>query len=1048
LTRPVFGQGLPQLRNFDPQDGDQVLIDPSFYPSDDIEDFNTYAGLVVHIPSGQSLALISDVSKDGKDLPWSGLSSSPLAGFYRYATKDEVRISLSMAGALGIELVEIGDAGNLPDQNGYGAVAYPFSIGRTEVTVSQYANFLNAVARFIPPDDLNYAHIESLWNRDMRGGKSKAGPQIERIEQSKGVYSYQVFDGASDQAIANVSWFQAARFTNWLHNGMPSSTAPTLDPGTETGAYLLNGQLSGIFNRELGAKFWIPTEDEWYKAAYYDPTKEGQPYWRYPTSSDTLPALDRSNISEATNAANYNAITFDELKLLDVGSFPQSKSYYGTLDQAGGLWEWNDSITLNAAGIANSRGVRGGSWSLGLLNPGKEVRRDYTPDETDDDTGFRIASSEPGLQLESVRAPLSPGSSLQPNTPHTYAKPQPFWGSRKPNHPDAELALARVGDPANPVDAATGFGAVQYTFNIGKYETTVAEFALFLNSVATDPNAPQYILDLYQADMADPSEDPGKLIAQVEINGRYRYDVAEGRDRLPIGWVNWFAAARYANWLHNGAGLGADTETGAYSLNGASTGVFYRNPTARYWIPSEDEWYKAAYFDPTNTPSLYWKYATRSNKLPDDAPGMFDAVNAANYNSQRAEGDVYVPVGSYVNSASFYGAYDMSGNVWEWNDAVIETPDPKAGKPDSRGVRGGSYSQGILAVENSTRRDYPTGYRLESGYLAYTDDDTGFRIASAVNLSNVGGQSAAWNADMIPGTIPQSVDFLKTLQLSVARTDQHPGRGGTGVDFGFRSVGDEARAELWLINNAAPADQRSLTVDRLFDDSRASGWRGSEYASMGTTVASQSLIPVGRWEPVARVGGKTLVAEAVEIVGNTLTATFAGGVQARYSTGSTGVSAFSAGTGDIVVTVQRLGLFDNALAFYECDPITGAIQFEGELLQPGDPSYLAASLSLARAQNLFLSSAQLPGYGDEAVYADLPLAPGTSYGILLLPRNETAKIVSSFSKANRNDWVAMVGMSDDIRGTVFAIEDQMPGRADRDYNDLIVSFTALDFSLG
>jgi formylglycine-generating enzyme required for sulfatase activity len=88
-------------------------------------------------------------------------------------------------------------------------------------------------------------------------------------------------------------------------------------------------------------------------------------------------------------------------------------------------------------------------------------------------------------------------------------------------------------------------------------------------------------------------------------------------------------------------------------------------------------------------------------------------------------------VGSYSNSPSHYGTFDMSGNLWKWNDAIIDSPSPETGQPDSRGVRAGSFSQGLLAIANSTRRDYPTGYRAPDGYLFYSDDDTGFLLASA-----------------------------------------------------------------------------------------------------------------------------------------------------------------------------------------------------------------------------------------------------------------------------------------------------------------------------
>lgn len=946
-----------------------------------------------------------------------------------------------------LDLVAIGDPGNSPDSsNGFGSVNYLYSIGRTEVTVQQYVDFLNAVARFVP-DGGDYAHLRSLWNESMGGKKSKAGTQVQRILIEPGKYQYNAGEAASQQPIANTTWYASARFANWLHNGRPTATSPSLDPGTETGAYALNGRTSGIYTKQPSAKYWIPAEDEWYKAAYYDPSRPTEsPYWKFPTRSDEQPSLDRQNLTTAHNLSNYNAITFDkpEPKLLDVGSIASTRSYYGTYDQAGSLWEWNDSIIQNAQGNANSRGVRGGSWSLGLLNPGKDVRRDYTPDEIDDDTGFRIASSEVGQQ--SAQANETDSTSIPASSySHRYRTPLPFWGSPNLVHRDQKQHLIQVANPGNTADSRTGFGRVDYTFRIGKYETTVSEYVAFLNAKAFDLDAKQFMQDLYQDEMSEPLEDPGVLITRKSDTGRWVYTAADGRENLPIGWVNWFSAARYVNWLHNGADALADTESGAYELNGASTGIFYRTANARYWIPSEDEWYKAAYHDPENSPEYYWKYATRSNNLPDDTKNAFLGPNAANYNDKQDNGNVYVPVGSYKNSVSYYGAYDMTGNVWEWNDAVIETPVPKNNRPDSRGVRGGSYSQGIVAVESSTRRDYPSGYRLPD-YLAYNDDDTGFRIASAINLTEIGGQSQTWQAGFQSGSQANSLVFSAPLNLNLSRLDRESNTTLAKVSFGLQSVGTSN--PVWLLDQSIAASSMSLSIDKLFNDDLVTGWKSTEYASMGSIGSVQSLVASGEWKPVARIADQVLFAERIDISGNTATASFAGGYKARLSTGSTGLNTVTPGAGDVIVTIQRLGAFSNALAFHECDPVTGAVIVENKIFKPGDQGYLNAALTSSKANNLYLSPDRLPNYMGETIYTDIPLVSGKAYGLVLLPNGNSGQMMSSFSAANPGQWVAMAAMSDDTRGSVFGIEDLPFGNSDRDYNDLIVSITGLSVNLG
>ncbi len=637
---------------------------------------------------------------------------------------------------LQFSLLVVGNPGNPADQtsNGsFGSVGYEYSVSRTETIVAQYVQFLNAVARYVP-DDTRYDYLRDLWDPEMQDGHV-IGSQINRSGSlSTGGYVYSAALGADQLPIANVSWFNAARFVNWLNNGQPTSATFLADPGTETGAYTLNGNDTAVVITRTGtAKYWLPSEDEWYKAAFYDASlPAGNQYWKFPTRSNDQPYNGIPRELGGANAANYNAITAPEgQKLVAAGAYPNSASFYGTLDQAGSLWEWSDTFIDNYQGLPNSMIVRGGSWSLGILNPGSEVRRDYSPDEVDDDTGFRIASST----VATVNYSAAPADTLPPESPpsETPSSPQPVPVEGSAGDPT--VAMVTVGDPGNVADD-TGYGRVDYTYRIAATEATVGAYVSFLNAVATSATSPAYITDLWQQEMGNASAKTGALITRsVTLDGSLSYEAVLGRENLPVAYVNWFSAARYANWINNGGTATAGTETGAYDLNGAVTGVFIRQAGAHYWIPTEDEWYKAAYYDPTkNSVGGYWKYATQSDALPNDAPGDFLGTNAANYNDLRPRGEILTPVGSFVNSHSYYGAFDMTGNLWEWNDAIVLSPAPETGEPDSRGVRGGSWSQGILAVESSTRRDYPTGYQIP-GYLYYTDDDTGFRLAGAVVLA-------------------------------------------------------------------------------------------------------------------------------------------------------------------------------------------------------------------------------------------------------------------------------------------------------------------------
>jgi formylglycine-generating enzyme required for sulfatase activity len=254
-----------------------------------------------------------------------------------------------------LEMVTVGNPGNAADTTTYGAVPYEFKIGKYEVTLAQYTAFLNAVAA---------TDTHNLYN-----GSMATDPAIAGIARSgtSGSFTYSVI-GTGARPVTYVSWFDAARFCNWLHNGRPTGAQDAMT--TERGAYILDGAMTGglTINRETGAKFWIPSEDEWYKAAYHQPQGQDGPsdhYWDYPTRSNTKPgnvigiaanqANLRSSVYSVTQTGTYNAT---QNYLTDAGSYQGSGSFYGTFDQGGNVFEWNDAVIT-----AIYRGIRGGSWT-------------------------------------------------------------------------------------------------------------------------------------------------------------------------------------------------------------------------------------------------------------------------------------------------------------------------------------------------------------------------------------------------------------------------------------------------------------------------------------------------------------------------------------------------------------------------------------------------------------------------------------------------------------------------------------------------------------
>jgi formylglycine-generating enzyme required for sulfatase activity len=290
------------------------------------------------------------------------------------------------------------------------------------------------------------------------------------------------------------------------------------------------------------------------------------------------------------------------------------------------------------------------------------------------------------------------------------------------------IPFVTISNAGNAADPATGgnYGAVSYEYAISKYDITIQQYVDFLNDVASQPTT-DAVVALYDTDMGKPT----RVIEQTIIRtgsgtaaDPYKYSVSpDASPNDPVVFVNWNQAARFVNYLHNGAVSGASTETGAYDFpTGQVTPT--RSADAKFWIPTENEWYKAAYYDPAK--AAYDNWATQSTTLPakDNPPG---GTNSVNYQGVRPEGDKLTPVGAYTYTDSAYGTADQAGLVWQWTDTSIGNIEVGINKV----VRGGSWSYGISAIDSGTRRDYPTGDTQDQG--AYRDDDTGFRIATTAS---------------------------------------------------------------------------------------------------------------------------------------------------------------------------------------------------------------------------------------------------------------------------------------------------------------------------
>ncbi len=310
------------------------------------------------------------------------------------------------ASTINFSMVTVGDPGNVADTTEHsggdyptGEVDYVYQIGAYDVTNNQYAAFLNAVATGSDP----YGLWNSVMQSDANGGIDRTG---------SGPYSYAVKSGQGNQPVVGVSFYDAVRFVNWLSNGQPaaaegngtteSGTYPITNGGNDSGTVAVpsSAQRAAWAAGGSGAHWLLPSEDEWYKAAYYVGGGTNAGYWTYPTCSNTAPTSQAP--PGGTNSANFvsdltgfaltgspsYSVTTDYLT--DVGAYGSTVSPYGAFDMGGDIWQWNEA---DINGDGSTRGIRGGAFDNDAVRLASTYDTDigYSADEFND-TGFRVAS--------------------------------------------------------------------------------------------------------------------------------------------------------------------------------------------------------------------------------------------------------------------------------------------------------------------------------------------------------------------------------------------------------------------------------------------------------------------------------------------------------------------------------------------------------------------------------------------------------------------------------------------------------------------------------
>jgi formylglycine-generating enzyme required for sulfatase activity len=290
------------------------------------------------------------------------------------------------------------------------------------------------------------------------------------------------------------------------------------------------------------------------------------------------------------------------------------------------------------------------------------------------------------------------------------------------------IATVPVGNPGNAPDPSTGFGSVAYSYNIGEYDVTAGQYTAFLNAVASSSDP----YGLYNSNMSTASEGNFACgITQSGSPGSYTYTTTRNPN-YPVNYVNWGDAARFSNWLTNGQPTGAEgngtTETGSYTLNGAISNAallaITRNANADYVIPTENEWYKAAYYNPTS--SSYYLYPTQSDSQPSNVLSATGTNNVNYFNYVYTDPTNYLTaVGAFAASPSPYGTFDQGGDVYQWNESIYSYSDGS-----NRGLRGGSFATDVNYLQSGVISNLtPAGFNLY--YF-------GFRVSQVPEPSSLG----------------------------------------------------------------------------------------------------------------------------------------------------------------------------------------------------------------------------------------------------------------------------------------------------------------------
>lgn len=264
-----------------------------------------------------------------------------------------------------IEFVTIGNPGNtadtaqaslgfppMPTSVSIGSVAYSFHLAKFEIS------------------------------RDMVEKANQAGSLGITLQDMTNIGG----NGANRPA-SGTSWFEAARFVNWLNTSTGNAAAYKFDGSgnfqlwsSSDAGYNANNQ----FRNSL-AKYVLPTMDEWYKGAFGSP---GGTWYDYATGSDTLPTAVTSGTTSGTAVYGQTGPGSSPADIDKAGGL----SPFDTMGQNGNVGEWTESAVDGVNDLTTeSRALLGGSYGQSSFSMPASNLGQGGPTLENPSTGFRVA---------------------------------------------------------------------------------------------------------------------------------------------------------------------------------------------------------------------------------------------------------------------------------------------------------------------------------------------------------------------------------------------------------------------------------------------------------------------------------------------------------------------------------------------------------------------------------------------------------------------------------------------------------------------------------